>query len=232
MASLNGHSTIAKLRLMMPPGNLDWPFVDHRKPLPSALLRPLIGRTRKTSVLPPRSARQEMKAGTGPRCVWLLEPSCDGSMKGYYYDAAKSFMDGGRRHGDPSLRARTVRGYRAGRLRRHAGIGVWIGTPVPRRCIIRLCTEESLSRVRGDHRLVQIGPPHHDVVVVRPPVVERVVCPAAAGGRAVVRAGGRGGHGHGVDHELERLQDIGDTDPARPMLHRPAQRMVHEHADQ
>ncbi len=72
------------------------------------------------------------------------------------------------------LRADTLRlGTHVGSS--HASIGVWIGTPVPP----PLYHPPEHSRViitsPWRHRFVHIMPPHREVVVVRPPVVERVV---------------------------------------------------------
>lgn len=57
----------------------------------------------------------------------------------------------------------------------HAGIGVWIGAPIhPPVCPPPVHREVVITRP-WHRRFVPIGRPHHDVVVVRPPVVERVI---------------------------------------------------------
>lgn len=54
----------------------------------------------------------------------------------------------------------------------HAGIGVWIGTPAP----VPHCRPPVYGRVVVPrplyHRPVWVLPPHREVVVVRPPVIE------------------------------------------------------------
>jgi hypothetical protein len=59
----------------------------------------------------------------------------------------------------------------------HAGIGVWIGapTPVPTPLWDRPAHTRVIVTRPWQHRFVHIMPPRPGVVVVRPPVVERVI---------------------------------------------------------
>ncbi len=56
----------------------------------------------------------------------------------------------------------------------HAGIGVWIGAPVPSPVYHPPVHRKVIVTSPWRHRLIQIGRPHREVVV-HPPVVERVV---------------------------------------------------------
>ena len=58
----------------------------------------------------------------------------------------------------------------------HAGIGVWIGTPAPAPVYHHPPMHERVIVTHPRcYRPVHVMPPHRDVVIVRPPVVERVI---------------------------------------------------------
>jgi hypothetical protein len=57
----------------------------------------------------------------------------------------------------------------------HAGIGVWIGTPAPAPMCRPPMHERVIVTRPWHHPPVHVMPPYRDVVVVRPPVVERVI---------------------------------------------------------